>query len=150
MSESLSLWPQGFEDLITEKLAAFRDRFGEAVALFDADETLWHGDIVEAHYALMEVVRRHDAYNFEGHPTVEHKADESMVAYYQRLYDAQGVTLDLNGPAMCTAVIRSRISSVRQGCSSTKSDKTSTTFPTLARSSTKHSGSYSPGSKPTT
>ena len=91
MSESLSLWPQGFEDLITEKLAAFRTRFGEAVALFDADETLWHGDIVEAHYALMEVVRRHDAYNFEGHPTVEHKADESMVAYYQRLYDAQGV-----------------------------------------------------------
>ena len=91
MSESLSLWPQGFEGLITEKLAAFRDRFGEAVALFDADETLWHGDIVEAHYALMEVVRRHDAYNFEGHPTIEHRPDESMLDYYQRLYDAHGV-----------------------------------------------------------
>jgi phosphoserine phosphatase len=112
MSESLSLWPEGFEDILSRRLQAFKDEFGKARALFDADETLWHGDIVEAHYALMEVVRRHDAFNFQGHPTVEHHQDESMVAYYQRLYDAQGVHVafewacDVYGGHKSTDIIR--------------------------------------------
>ncbi len=93
MSDSLSLWPKDFERLLETRLADFRTKYGDAVALFDADETLWHGDIVEAHYALMEVVRRHDAYNFEGHPSVEHRSDESMLDYYQRLYAAHGVDI---------------------------------------------------------
>ena len=112
MSVSLSLWPEGFEDLLSRRLKQFKDKFGKARALFDADETLWHGDIVEAHYALMEVVRRDDAYNFKGHPTVEHHANESMVDYYQRLYEAQGVHIafewacDVYGGHKSTDIIR--------------------------------------------
>ena len=91
MSVSLSLWPQGFEALISRRLESFKREFGKACALFDADETLWHGDIVEAHYALMEVVRRQDAFHFTTHPKLQAEPEESMVAYYQRLYAAEGV-----------------------------------------------------------
>lgn len=93
MSAPLDLWPEGFEELLKARLETFKSEFGKARALFDADETLWHGDIVEAHYALMEVERREDAFNFQGHPSLATGSEESMVAYYQRLYAAQGVDI---------------------------------------------------------
>ena len=94
----------------------------------------------------MEVVRRHDAYNFEGTPRLS-TADESMLDYYQRLYDAQGVDIDLNGPAMCTAAIRSKIFSVSKAALR-QSEKTSTTF--YPRPKFYEAQRQLPGSKPTT
>ena len=91
MSTTLDLWPQSFEDTLKKRLERFQDQHGRASALFDADETLWHGDIVEAHYALLEVTRPDAAFEFVGHPAVEHLERESLVAYYQRLYAATNV-----------------------------------------------------------
>lgn len=91
MPTSLDLWPDTFEATLKHRLETFQQEYGQASALFDADETLWHGDIVEAHYALLEVTRPRAAFEFVGHPAVEHLENESLVAYYQRLYPATNV-----------------------------------------------------------